>query len=123
MDEDSFNQIYEGVFGHIRNRFIKELTIFDPQPTALLETLSQILADSEELKDLFITTRHQGIAWIPGPGGINLTKGIGSCTGDLLESQSMLGPFFSLGFLPQSLSLQADQKFIKTSEKVENELR
>ena len=33
-------------------------------------------------------------AWIPGPGGINLTKGIGSCTGDLLEHNSVLGPLF-----------------------------
>lgn len=44
------------------------------------------------MKDLLIS--GLGIAWIPGPNGINLEKGIGSCTGDLLEHHSVLGPFF-----------------------------
>jgi hypothetical protein len=63
------------------------------------------------------------MAWIPGPGGINLEKGIGSCTGDLLEHQSVLGPFFSVSFLPISLSLKRDDRFKKTAEKVQNELK
>jgi len=123
MDDESFNQIYESVFGLIRNRFQKDLTLFDTQATTLLDILSQILADSDELKELFINTRYQGVAWIPGPGGINLTKGIGSCTGDLLEQQSVLGPYFSLSYLPTTINLKGDTKFVKMSEKVENELR
>lgn len=123
MDDESFNQIYESVFGLIRNRFQKDFTLFDTHATTLLDILSQILADSDELKELFINTRYQGVAWIPGPGGINLTKGIGSCTGDLLEQQSVLGPYFSLSYLPTTINLKGDTKFVKMSEKVENELR
>ena len=63
------------------------------------------------------------MAWIPGPGGINLEKGIGSCTGDMLENSSVLGPFFSVSFLPNSLNLRPDDRFKRTSEKVENELK
>ena len=63
------------------------------------------------------------IAWIPGPGGINLEKGIGSCTGDLLESTSVLGPFFQMSFLPTSLTLKADERFKMFSEKVVTELQ
>jgi hypothetical protein len=74
--------------------------------------------ESDEMKELFVSNRSQGIAWIPGPGGINLEKGIGSCTGDLLENSSVLGPFFSISFLPNSLNLKPDPRFKKTSEKV-----
>ena len=63
------------------------------------------------------------MAWIPGPGGINLEKGIGSCTGDLLESSSVLGPFLSVSFLPNSLTLRADDRFNRTAEKVDGELK
>jgi len=49
-----------------------------------------------------------GEVWIPGPGGINLEKGIGSCTGDLIESSSILGPFFSITIMPNSLTLKPD---------------
>jgi hypothetical protein len=38
------------------------------------------------MKELFIQNRGDGMVWIPGPGGINLEKGIGSCTGDMLEN-------------------------------------
>jgi len=40
------------------------------------------------------------MTWIPGPNGMNLEKGIGSCEGDMLELNSVLGPFFSVSFLP-----------------------
>lgn len=62
------------------------------------------------------------MAWIPGPGGINLEKGIGSCTGDLLEKNSILGPLFTISFLPTSLTFQRDQRFKKTAEKTDSEL-
>jgi hypothetical protein len=86
MDIDSFNQIYENIFATIRSRFQRDITLFDTQATGLLDILSLILGESDDLKELFVNTRLQGVAWIPGPGGINLTKGIGSCTGDLLEN-------------------------------------
>lgn len=38
------------------------------------------------MKELFVHNRDDGMVWIPGPGGINLEKGIGSCTGDMLEN-------------------------------------
>jgi hypothetical protein len=63
-----------------------------------------------------------GEVWIPGPGGINLEKGIGSCTGDLIESSSILGPFFSITIMPNSLTLKPDERFIRTSEKFSGEL-
>jgi hypothetical protein len=62
------------------------------------------------------------MAWIPGPGGINLEKGIGSCTGELLEYKSVLGPFLTISFLPTSLSFKRDDRFKKTAEKTETEL-
>lgn len=79
--------------------------------------------ESDELKELFVANRQSGMAWIPGPGGINLAKGIGSCTGDLLENSSVLGPFFSVSFLPNSLTLKPDARFKRTSEKTEGELK
>lgn len=93
MDEDSFNQIYEQIFKEIRLKFLNEYTILDAQATSMLDILAAILGDSDELKEQFIKMRPQGGAWIPGPNGINLEKGIGSCTGDLLENNSVLGPF------------------------------
>ena len=62
------------------------------------------------------------MVWIPGPGGINLEKGIGSCTGDMLETASVLGPFFSLSYLPNTINFKSDSRFIKTSEKINQEL-
>ena len=88
-----------------------------------VDILTQILTDAEDLREMFLSLRHGGIAWIPGPGGINLEKGIGSCTGDLLENASILGPFFSISFLPTSLSLRPDNRFKKTADKVETELK
>lgn len=63
---------------------MKHLTIFD-NPVVYIDILNSILSMNEELKDLFLNLKQHGVAWIPGPGGINLEKGIGSCTGDLLE--------------------------------------
>ena len=82
------------MFAEIRFRFTQGLTLFDPQSTTLIDILASILNDGDDLKELLVNTRLKGVAWIPGPGGLNLTKGIGSCTGDLLEHQSVLGPFF-----------------------------
>ena len=73
------------------------------------------------MKELFVNNRGDGMVWIPGPGGINLEKGIGSCTGDMLESSSVLGPFFSLSYLPNTNNFKSDNRF-KTSEKINQEL-
>lgn len=59
--------------------------------------------------------------WIPGPGGINLEKGIGSCTGDLLENQSILGPLLRMSFLPSNLQFVIDAKTRKTHDKLNGE--
>lgn len=123
MDEDSFNQVYEFIFGSIRHKFHKELTVFDTNTTSFLDIMSSILNDSDEMKDIFVNLKYQGAVWIPGPGGINLTKGIGSCTGDMLEHQSVLGPFLSVSYLPVTLNLKADERFLKTAEKAENEMK
>jgi hypothetical protein len=50
-----------------------------------LDIISSILNENDEMKEIFINLKSHGAVWIPGPGGINLTKGIGSCTGDMLE--------------------------------------
>lgn len=100
-----------------------ELTIFDTAACSYLDILNTILNESDELKEVFITNRKTGMAWIPGPGGINLEKGIGSCTGDLLEKESVLGPFIALSFLPNTISLSTDSRFKKTSEKVDAEIK
>ena len=63
-----------------------------------------------------------GEVWIPGPGRINLEKGIGSCTGDLIESSSILGPFFSITIMPNSLTLKPDERFIHTADKFSAEM-
>lgn len=85
--------------------------------------MSSILNESEEMKEIFVNLTSHGAVWIPGPNGINLTKGIGSCTGDSLEHYSVLGPFFSVSFLPQSLNLKGDERFLKTIEKAEGEMK
>ena len=74
------------------------------------------------MKELFVHNRGDEMVWIPGPGGINLEKGIGSCTGDMLETASVLGPFFSLSYLPNTINFKSDSRFIKTSEKINQEL-
>lgn len=58
MDEDSFNQVYEFIFGYIRHKFHKELTVFDTNTTNLLDIMSSILNDSDEMKELFINLRY-----------------------------------------------------------------
>ena len=119
MDEDAFNEIYKYIFTSMRRQFKQELTIFDPRASGYLDVLAFILNESDDFKDLFINNRGDGMVWIPGPGGINLEKGIGSCTGDILESSSVLGPFFQLSFLPNTLNLKADGRFLKNAEKVQ----
>lgn len=47
MDEDSFNQIYEFIFGYIRHKFNKELTVFDTSTTNFLDIMSNILNESD----------------------------------------------------------------------------
>jgi Ubiquitin elongating factor core len=88
-----------------------------------LDILTSIINENEEMKELFISNRQKGMLWIPGPGGINLEKGIGSCTGDLLEKISVLGPLFSVSFLPNSISFKRDERFKKTSNKIDSELK
>lgn len=117
MDEDGFHEIYKFIFTSIRSRFQSELTIFDPHATKLMDVIANILNDSDEMKEIFVKNRNAGAAWIPGPGGINLEKGIGSCTGDLLENSSILGPFFSISIMPNSLTLKPDDRFMRTAEK------
>jgi hypothetical protein len=123
MDEESFRDIYKFIFTAIRAKYQSDLTIFDSHVAGYLDIISNILNESDELKELFIKNRNAGMAWIPGPGGINLEKGIGSCTGDLLEKTSILGPFFSVSFLPNSLTLKPDERFNRTAEKFGQELR
>ena len=123
MDEDSYLEIYQNIFGTIRHKFSKELTVFDVNTTNLLDIMSSILNDSDEIKEMFVNLTAHGAVWIPGPNGINLTKGIGSCTGDNLEHQSVLGPFFSVSYLPQSLNLKGDDRFLRTIEKAEAEMK
>lgn len=38
--------------------------------------------------------------WIPGPGGINLTKGVGSALGNSMETQSPLGILLRPSYFP-----------------------
>jgi hypothetical protein len=57
MDEDSFNQIYEAILKEIRLKFINDYTIFDANATTMLDILSVILGDSDELKEMFIKMR------------------------------------------------------------------
>ncbi len=78
--------MYSFIFSSIRSKYQSELTIFDSTAVGNLDILTNILNESDEMKEIFVGLRAQGISWIPGPGGINLEKGIGSCTGDLLEN-------------------------------------
>ena len=86
MDEDAFQEIYKYIFTSMRRQYKTELTIFDVHAPGYLDILSAIINESDQMKELFVHNRGDGMVWIPGPGGINLEKGIGSCTGDLLES-------------------------------------
>jgi hypothetical protein len=122
MDEDVFREVYTYIFIEIRNKFKSGLTLFE-SPTNYIDILNSILSINDDFKDIFFRLKDNNIPWIPGPGGINLEKGIGSCTGDLLEHQSVLGPFLTVSFLPVTLSLRVDERFLKTSEKMEAELK
>ena len=118
MDDDGFKGIYKFIFSSIRKKFQSpELTIFDPNACKLMDVIANILNESDEMKEIFVQNRNVGEVWIPGPGGINLEKGIGSCTGDLLEHGSILGPFFSITIMSNSLSLKPDDRFIRTAQK------
>ena len=92
MDPDSFEEIYSYIFVAIRQKFFT-LTLFDV-PENFVDILNMMFSSSEKLKDIFLKQRSAQMAWIPGPNCINLEKGIGSCTGDMLEYNSVLGPFF-----------------------------
>ena len=93
MDQDSFRDIYNFIFKEIRNKFRSNMTIFD-NCVNLVDILNTICSQSDELREMFVRMEEKNTAWIPGPGFINLEKGIGSCTGNLLEHHSVLGPFF-----------------------------
>jgi len=121
MDSDAFSEIYTCLFRRVRRQFQNQITIFD-RCTDYVEILTQILNYSEQMRDLFMDLKGEA-AWIPGPGGINLEKGIGSCTGDILEHNSVLGPFFQPAFLPTSLTLRLDSKHQSVVDKMTAELQ
>ena len=87
-----------------------------------MDVIASIVNESDEMKEIFVQNRNAGVAWIPGPGGINLEKGIGSCTGDLLENSSILGPFFSISVMPNSLTLKPDDRFKRTADRFSHEM-
>jgi hypothetical protein len=123
MDAEGFEQIYSYIFTRIRNKFLSnDLTVFD-NGSDLIDIVNAIISQNPSLKKLFVNLKTPDMAnWIPGPGGINLEKGIGSCTGDLLENQSILGPFFKVGFLPCQLQLACDPRMNTTHDKLNAEL-
>ena len=123
-DSDSLVEIYRFVFTELREGYASgQLTIFDKETAGNLDILANIISESDEMKEIFLGNRQKGMAWIPGPNGMNLEKGIGSCEGNMLESQSVLGPFFSVSFLPNSIGLRRDERFKRTADKTESELK
>jgi len=109
MDQEGYSQLYDHIFTKIRANFQhSDFSIFD-NAADQIDVLNNMFQAAPELKQQFMTLKTPDVAqWIPGPGGINLEKGIGSCTGDLLEYQSILGPFLSISFLPSNLNFNVD---------------
>lgn len=73
-------------------------------------------------KETFFTLKE--FPWIPGPGGINLTKGVGSATGQLIESSSPLGILLQPSFLQPLFNHMNDRKkYDMVLDKINNEMR
>ena len=86
---------------------------------ALADTFINMIADNRILKLLLDLKLYP---WIPGPSGINLKGGFGSCTGDNLESFSPLGILFKISFFPVSINLKGDQKWTDMVSKIKDDL-
>ena len=122
MDAESFEAIYATIFHLIRMKYVTTITIFDGSST-LIDILTSIVSYNDRMKELFLCYKSPtGAVWIPGPSGINLEKGIGSCTGDNLEFSSILGPLFQPSFLPTTLNLKPTESIEKVYEKMMSEL-
>jgi len=60
--------------------------------------------------------------WIPGPSGINLKGGFGSCTGDNLENYSPLGILFRVSIFPVTINLKAGKEWSEMITKMKTDL-
>ena len=84
----------------------------------MVEMFAGLVQDERILKIMLDMPQYP---WIPGPSGINLKGGFGSCTGDNLENSSPLGILFKMSLLPNSVNLKASAcKFYFISKKTNN---
>lgn len=79
-----------------RARIIESNSFFCLEFTLLLLNFDDYKIKLSEVVQL-------GIPWIPGPSNINLTKGFGSTTGNLLEIVSCLGSFVQISTFPNPI--------------------
>lgn len=87
--------MYKSIFITIRKKYKTTLSLFDTATCSYLETMANIFNGNEDLRDVFLSLeRKKDFVFLPGPGIVNLPKSIKECTGDLLEHNSLLGPFF-----------------------------
>jgi DNA-binding ferritin-like protein (Dps family) len=83
-------------------RFFKSInnaTIMGKAKT-LADTFWNLVSDPRLVKVLLNLSHYP---WIPGPGGINLKSGLGSCTGTNLEMDSPLGMLFKVSLFPANI--------------------
>ena len=90
-EEDS--EIFDSLWEKIITLFLKLInnTLIMGNSKSLADTFWNLISDLRIVK---IIIDHKQFPWIPGPSGINLKGGFGSCTGDNLEWGSPLGVLF-----------------------------
>jgi hypothetical protein len=85
----------------------------------LADIFTSLVSDSRVLK-LILDLKF--FPWIPGPSGINLKGGFGSCTGDNLELSSPLGILFKVSYFPTTINLKGDKKWDEMITKIKDDL-
>lgn len=86
---------------------------------SLADTFTNLSTDQRILKLILDLGNYP---WIPGPSGINLKGGFGSCTGDNLETISPLGILFKPSYFPISTNLRGDKTWDEMITKIMDDL-
>ena len=116
-DPEQFEELWEKTLIWFFNRF-KQINVMG-SAKSMADTFINLISDQRIAKKA-LDLKH--FPWIPGPGGINLKGGFGSCTGDNLEQYSPLGALFSTSLFPVSINLKADAKWTDMMSKIKDDL-
>lgn len=116
-DSDVFDELWKRIIALLLKLINNTLIMGNSK--SLADTVWNILADIRIVK---LIVDHKQFPWIPGPSGINLKGGLGSWTGDNLETSSPLGILSKVSLFPVSINLKASEEWSKMATKMREDL-